>query len=107
MIVAAGLTPAWQQIMTVDRLQPGEVRSKVKRVLKMEPAEAYVATESPKGELGFYAISDGSTILTRCRVRAPSFCNLSVLHEVCQDMPLADLVAFIGSIDIVLGEVDR
>ncbi|MFC1600872.1 NADH-quinone oxidoreductase subunit D [Candidatus Sumerlaeota bacterium] len=91
----------------VERLEAGPVRAKVKKMLKLEPGEAYVRAENPRGELGFYVISDGSTILSRCRVRGPSFCNLSVLNEVARNIPLADLVAFISSVDIVLGEVDR
>ena len=91
----------------LDRLEAGDFRAKVKKILKIEPGEVYVRAENPRGELAYYLISDGTTILTRCRTRGPSFCNLSVLNEIARDIPLADLVAFISSIDIVLGEVDR
>jgi len=68
----------------------------------------YVRAESPRGELGYYFVADGrSDKPWRCKVRAPSFCNLSVLPEISRGVLLADLVAIIGSIDIVLGEVDR
>jgi NADH-quinone oxidoreductase subunit D len=69
--------------------------------------EVYVRTESPKGELGFYLVSDGSASPYRMHVRAPSFANLQALPGMIQGALLADVVAAIGSIDIVLGEVDR
>jgi NADH-quinone oxidoreductase subunit D len=69
--------------------------------------EVWVRTESPKGELGFYMVSDGSARPYRMRVRAPSFANLQALPKMIEGMLLADVVAAIGSIDIVLGEVDR
>ncbi len=69
--------------------------------------EVYVRTESPKGELGFYMVSDGSAKPYRMHVRAPSFANLQALPKMIEGMLLADVVAAIGSIDIVLGEVDR
>jgi NADH-quinone oxidoreductase subunit D len=69
--------------------------------------EVFVRTESPKGELGFYIVSDGTAKPYRMHVRAPSFANLEVLPLMIEGRFLADVVAAIGSIDIVLGEVDR
>ena len=69
--------------------------------------EVYVRTESPKGELGFYIVSDGTAKPYRMHVRAPSFANLEALPLMIEGNFLADVVAAIGSIDIVLGEVDR
>src|SRR5215469_2247953 len=69
--------------------------------------EVYLRTESPKGELGFYLVSDGSALPYRMHVRAPSFANLQALPSMIQGLLIADVVAAIGSIDIVLGEVDR
>lgn len=69
--------------------------------------DTYMGTESPKGELGFYFVSDGTGTPYRCHIRSPSFVNLSSLEEMVEGALLADLVACIGSIDIVLGEVDR
>jgi NADH-quinone oxidoreductase subunit D len=66
-----------------------------------------VRTESPKGELGFYIVSDGSAKPYRMHVRAPSFANLQALPLMIEGHLIADVVAAIGSIDIVLGEVDR
>jgi NADH-quinone oxidoreductase subunit D len=69
--------------------------------------EVYLRTESPKGELGYYLVSDGGACPYRMHVRAPSFANLQALPAMIQGMLIADVVAAIGSIDIVLGEVDR
>jgi len=69
--------------------------------------EVYQAIESPRGELGFYLVSDGSPKPFRCHVRAPSFANLQALSKMIEGRLLADVVACIGSIDIVLGEIDR
>ena len=69
--------------------------------------EVYVGIESPKGEIGFYIVSDGDTKPYRMRVRPPSFINLSVLDKLCRGGMVADVISNIGSVDIVLGEVDR
>jgi NADH-quinone oxidoreductase subunit D len=69
--------------------------------------EVYTAIESPRGELGFYMVSDGSPKPFRCHVRAPSFANLQALPKMIEGRLIADVVACIGTIDIVLGEVDR
>lgn len=77
------------------------------RNFKPKPGESYGRVEGPKGELGFYVISDGSTNPYRYRVRPPSFINLTVLEDMCLGQTIADAVIILGSIDIVLGEVDR
>jgi len=77
------------------------------RGFRPKAGEAYGRIESPKGELGFYLISDGSTNPYRYRVRPPSFVNLTVLEDLCLGHTVADVVIILGSIDIVLGEVDR
>src|SRR5260370_2151668 len=69
--------------------------------------EVYAAIESPRGELGVYLVSDGTNKPRRCYVRAPSFPNLQALPRLCRGHLIADVVAIIGSIDIVLGEIDR
>jgi NADH-quinone oxidoreductase subunit D len=71
------------------------------------PGEVYQRIESPRGELGFFLASDGSPKPYRVKVRAPSFANLQGLAKLCEGRMLADVVACIGTIDIVLGEVDR
>jgi NADH-quinone oxidoreductase subunit D len=77
------------------------------RNFKPKVGEAYGRIEGPKGELGFYVISDGSTNPYRYRVRPPSFINLTVLEDMCIGQSIADAVIILGSVDIVLGEVDR
>jgi NADH-quinone oxidoreductase subunit D len=77
------------------------------RNLRPKPGEAYGRIESPKGELGFYLISDGGPAPYRYRVRPPSLINLTVLEDMCLGHTIADVVIILGSIDIVLGEVDR
>jgi NADH-quinone oxidoreductase subunit D len=74
---------------------------------KLPKGEAYLETEAPKGQMGFMVISDGSAIPWRVRARSSSFCNLSVLGELCRGCLIADVPAVVGSLDIVLGEVDR
>jgi NADH-quinone oxidoreductase subunit D len=71
------------------------------------PGSVYHAIESPRGELGFLMVSDGGNRPYRCKVRGPSFSNLSALHRMVQDELVADAVAVVGSIDITLGDVDR
>ena len=85
----------------------GEIRGKVPRVIKPPAGDAYASVESPKGELGFYLVSNGGNKPYRLRVRPPSFINLQALPEMAQGHMVSDLVAIIGTIDIVLGEVDR
>ncbi|MGA7724420.1 MAG: NADH-quinone oxidoreductase subunit D [Opitutaceae bacterium] len=77
------------------------------RGFRPKPGEAYGRIEGPKGEIGFYLISDGTPNPYRYRVRPPSFINLTVLEDLCLGHTVADSVVILGSIDIVLGEVDR
>src|SRR5215510_9241962 len=77
------------------------------RNFKPKVGESYGRVEGPKGELGFYVISDGSTNPYRYRVRPPSFINLTVLEDMCLGQSIADAVIILGSVDIVLGELDR
>src|SRR2546421_139881 len=77
------------------------------RGFRPKPGEAYGRIEAPKGELGFYVISDGGPNPYRYRVRPPSFINLTVLEDMCLGHIVADVVVILGSVDIVLGEVDR
>jgi NADH-quinone oxidoreductase subunit D len=77
------------------------------RGFRPKAGEAYGRIEGPKGELGFYLISDGSPNPYRYRVRPPSFINLTILEDMCLGHNVADVVIILGSVDIVLGEVDR
>jgi NADH-quinone oxidoreductase subunit D len=69
--------------------------------------EVYVATESPKGELGFYVVSDGSPYPYKMKVRAPSFWHTGLLQDLLPGHQLADVVTIIGNLNIVFGEIDR
>jgi NADH-quinone oxidoreductase subunit D len=91
------------------QIQPGPiVNPKVKiRAFRPPVGEAYGRIEAPKGELGFYLISDGGPNPYRYRVRPPSFINLTVLEDLCLGHTVADVMVILGSIDIVMGEVDR
>ena len=77
------------------------------RNFRPKPGEAYGRIEAPKGELGFYLISDGSPNPYRYRVRPPSLINLTILEDMCLGRNVADVVIILGSVDIVMGEVDR
>jgi NADH:ubiquinone oxidoreductase subunit D len=85
----------------------GEFRGRMPKVLRPPKGEAYARIESPKGEIGFYLVSDGSTSPFRFKVRAPSFINLTVLGQLTIGHKVADAVVILGSFDIVMGEVDR
>jgi NADH-quinone oxidoreductase subunit D len=92
----------------LDGLPEGPIVGKVPRLIKPPAGETYHVIESPKGELGFFIASDGkSNTPYRFRVRPPSFCNLQSLPRLIKGHLVADVVALIGSIDIVVGEVDR
>jgi len=88
-------------------LPEGDVTAAIPRNVRPPEGEVYVRTEAPRGELGYYIKSDGSPKPFRVKVRAPSFCNLSILKNITHNVLMADLIAILGSIDIVLGEVDR
>lgn len=117
---------------TLDKLQPGPILADVPSVclpakqdvtnsieglihqfkiitegFKPEPGEVYQGIEAPKGELGYYIISDGTANPFRMKIRPPSFVNLQALPQMIEGKLLADVVAAIGTLDIVLGEIDR
>ncbi len=85
----------------------GDWGTPIKLATKLPKGEAYLETEAPRGQMGFYIVSDGSTIPWRARARSSSFCNLSVTHDLCKNVLLADIPAIVGSLDIVMGEIDR
>jgi NADH-quinone oxidoreductase subunit D len=91
----------------VADLPTGKTMARVPRTLKPKEGDVYHRIEGPKGELGYYLVSDGTDRPYRLRIRPPSFINLQSLPLMLQDQLVADAVAAIGSIDIVLGEVDR
>jgi NADH-quinone oxidoreductase subunit D len=91
----------------VEQLPAGDVQSAIPKRIRPEVGEVYVRTETPKGELGFYVVSDGTQSPYRVKVRPPCFVNLSTIPAICRGSMIADVVAILGSIDIVLGEIDR
>ena len=91
----------------VDALPAGDVGAAIPKRIRPEAGEIYVRTETPKGELGYYVISDGTASPFRVKVKAPCFVNLSAIAAMSRGAMVSDIVAILGSIDIVLGEVDR
>jgi NADH-quinone oxidoreductase subunit D len=85
----------------------GNVQSGIPKRIRPDSGDIYVRTETPKGELGYYIIADGTTSPYRVKVRPPTFVNLSLLPALSRGAMIADVIAILGSIDIVLGEVDR
>ncbi len=92
----------------LDRLPDGPIMAKVPKILRAKEGMVYASVEAPKGELGYFLVTtEKGTKPYRCHVRPPSFINLQALPEMVQGSLVADLVAVIGTLDIVLGEIDR
>ncbi|MBF0100172.1 MAG: NADH-quinone oxidoreductase subunit D [Desulfobacterales bacterium] len=91
----------------LDRLPEGPSMGKVPKRIKLPAGDCSFAVETARGELTFYLVADGSDVPYRLKIRVPSFSNLSVIPEMCQGMLLADLVAAMGSLDLVIPEIDR
>jgi NADH-quinone oxidoreductase subunit D len=94
-------------VQAVDKIPSGPLQSKVPRVLKVPQGQVYVRGENPKGEFGYYVISEGGKMPYRLKIRSTSFSNLSILPWVLEGTLVPDLVAIMGSLDFVLGDVDR
>ncbi len=91
----------------VEKIPDGPLMAKLSKIIKPPVGDIYHSIESPKGELGYYIVSDNSTMAYRARVRPPSFVNLQALKQMVKGHMVADVVAVIGTLDIVLGEIDR
>ena len=91
----------------IEHLPAGEIRSKVQVTVKLPRGETYARTESPRGDLGVYLVSNGDDTPYRVKIRAPSFSNLFALIEMMRGWKVADVIAILGSVDIVLSDVDR
>lgn len=88
-------------------IEQGPVRATTAMLFRPSPGEAYIPIEAPKGELGFYLVSDGSIAPYRCKIRSPSFINLTLFKEMLVGWKLADVIVSLGSLDFNMGEVDR
>ncbi|MFL5589839.1 MAG: hypothetical protein ACJ8DI_19635 [Ktedonobacteraceae bacterium] len=93
--------------VAIDHLLPGPISTRTPVALRPPRGETYFAIESSKGELGVYLISDGSEYPWRAKLRGPSFVNLQVLPELLHGYKMSDVIAVLGSLDFVVGEVDR
>jgi len=91
----------------IDNIPEGDVQSAIPKKIKPPKGTVYARVENPRGELGYFIISDGNLNPFRVKVRAPSFVNLEVMGELCKGHLVADVIAILGSLDIVLGEIDR
>lgn len=92
----------------IDKLEPGSVMGKVPKIIKLPKGEVYLRHECPRGELAFHLVSEGDSKQPyRLKVKSPCFTHVSMLPRVAPGQMIADFVATVGSIDIVLGEVDR
>jgi NADH-quinone oxidoreductase subunit D len=91
----------------LEQLPPGPFKTDIPLALRPPVGETYARIESPKGELGFYLVSDGGPTPYRFHVRPPSLLNITALKEMTVGLTVSDLVITLGSTDIVLGEVDR
>ena len=90
-------------------LEPGSIQTPVAKFGFVKPpvGDVYARAENPRGDFGVYLVSEGQTTPYRVKIRGPSFCNLMALRDMTIGAYIADAVAILGSIDIVLGEVDR
>ncbi len=91
----------------VEQIQPGPVKTEGPFFVRPPAGDAYASVEAPRGELGFYIVSDGGISPYRCKIRSPSYINLTSLKDLVVGWKLADLIVVFGSIDVNMGEVDR
>ena len=91
----------------IAQITSGPIKTKTPFFIWPPAGDAYGAVEAPKGELGFYIVSDGGISPYRCKIRAPSFMNLTVLRELLVGWKMGDLIIIFGSTDVIMGEVDR
>lgn len=91
----------------IDSIPSGDLQAKVPKVIKVPAGETYVRAENPKGEMGYYLVSDGGQGPYRLKIRSASFSNISILPWILEGALVPDIIAVMGSLDFVLGDVDR
>lgn len=97
-----------QALDQLEKMEKADVHEKVpKRIKPAKGAEVYFRSEAPRGQLGYYVVSDGGVNPYRVKVKSPCFTAMSVFHHLARGVYIADIIALLGSLDIVLGEIDR
>ena len=91
----------------MDKLPKGDVHEALPKKIRPKKGEVYSRYESARGDVGFYIRSNGKNVPTRVKMRSPAFCNLSALNEIAAGWMISDVITVLGSLDIVLGEIDR
>ena len=91
----------------IVQLPDGDVHEARPKKVRPPKGEIYSRYESARGDVGFYIMSDGKNIPYRLKMRSPAFCNLSVFSEISEGWMISDVITILGSLDIVLGEIDR
>ncbi len=96
-----------QALDALEKMEKADVHEKVPKRVKPAKGEVYGRSEAPRGELGYYIVSDGGVNPYRVKVKSPCFTAMSIFHVAAKGMMIADIIALIGSLDVVLGEIDR
>jgi NADH-quinone oxidoreductase subunit D len=96
-----------QALDRLEKMERTDVHEKVPKRVKPPKGEVYFRSEAPRGQLGYYVVSDGNVNPYRVKVKSPCFTAMSAFHHLAKGMMIADIIALIGSFDIVLGEIDR
>ena len=91
----------------VEHREPGGVAIRVFHPHVLAEHALEVETEAPRGQMGFYVVGNGEGNPLRVRAKSSCFCNVAITDQICRDVPLADVPAIVGSLDIVMGEIDR
>ena len=91
----------------LEKMEKADVHEKVPKRVKPPKGEVYFRSEAPRGQLGYYLVSDGNVNPYRLKVKSPCFTAMSVFHVLAKGLYIADIIALIGSLDVVLGEIDR
>jgi NADH-quinone oxidoreductase subunit D len=97
-----------QAVDRLEKIEHTDVHEKVPKRVKPAKGEVYARSEAPRGQLGYYIVADGTGVNAyRVKVKSPCFTAMSIFHVLAKGMMIADIIALIGSLDVVLGEIDR